>query len=90
MRGNLALAAFAQESGEPRRRFLKQLAVGSAAAWMAGEPRLLTGAEGDAVEHPEPTADSCILIWMAGGMAAREGLERGDPISVYLEEPTGS
>ncbi|MCL4207408.1 MAG: DUF1501 domain-containing protein [Pirellulaceae bacterium] len=55
-----------------RRRFLKQLAAASAAAWMGGAPRRLTAADGHAVEHPEPTADACILIWMAGGMAAPE------------------
>jgi len=26
------------------------------------------------VEHPKPTADTCILLWMAGGMAAPEPL----------------
>lgn len=69
-----------------RRRFLKQLAIGSAAAWMSGEPRLLPGAEGDAVEHPEPTADSCILIWMAGGMAAPDTFDpkRYEPFQVGL------
>jgi hypothetical protein len=53
-----------------RRQFLKQLAAASTAAMMAGEPRLLGAAEGEALKHPEPTADACILIWMAGGMAA--------------------
>jgi hypothetical protein len=69
-----------------RRRFLKQLAIGSAAAWMSSEPRLLPGAEGDAVEHPEPTADSCILIWMAGGMAAPDTFDpkRFEPFQVGL------
>src|SRR6201994_1524115 len=33
-----------------------------------GEPR--PSFAGEAVEHPEPTADTCILLWMAGGMAA--------------------
>ena len=69
-----------------RRRFLKQLAVGSAAAWMAGEPRLLRGASAEAIEHPEPTADSCILIWMAGGMAAPDTFDpkRYEPFQVGL------
>jgi hypothetical protein len=53
-----------------RRQFLKQLAAASAAAWMSGAPRRLAAADGYPVEHPEPTADACILIWMAGGMAA--------------------
>ena len=54
-----------------RRHFLKQLAAGTTAALMAGEPTPLTAAE-HKVEHPAPTADSVILIWMAGGMAAPE------------------
>lgn len=58
-----------------RRRFVKQMAAGTAAALMAGEPRLLPGADGEAVEQPEPTADSCILIWMGGGMAAPDNFD---------------
>jgi hypothetical protein len=53
-----------------RRQFLKQLAAASAAAWMSGAPRRLAAADGYPVEHPAATADACILIWMAGGMAA--------------------
>ena len=56
-----------------RRDYLKQIAAASAAAWMAGEPRLISAAEaGKKIEHPKPTADTCILLWMAGGMAAPE------------------
>lgn len=50
-----------------RREFLKKLAAASTAAWMTGEPRLVKGA---ALEHPAAKADACILLWMAGGMAA--------------------
>lgn len=53
-----------------RRAFLKQLAAAGAATFLASEPRRLTAAEGERLEHPRPTADSCILLWMAGGMAA--------------------
>ena len=53
-----------------RRRFLQQTAAGAAAALAAGEPRLTVAAE--EIAHPEPTADACILLWMAGGMAAPE------------------
>ena len=60
------------EERQARRQFLKQLAVGSTAAMTAGEPEELSAAQGSTVKHPEPTADSCILIWMAGGMAAPE------------------
>ena len=55
-----------------RRQFLQQMAAASTAAWLSGAPRLLTAADGYPVQHPEPSADACILIWMAGGMAAPE------------------
>jgi hypothetical protein len=51
-----------------RRDCLTQLAAGAAAALAAAEPRSLSAAE--PVEHPKPTADACILLWMGGGMAA--------------------
>ncbi|MEZ5301833.1 MAG: DUF1501 domain-containing protein [Verrucomicrobiales bacterium] len=51
-----------------RRDFLRKLAAGAAAAFMAPEPR----ARAEAVAHPEATADACILLWMGGGMAAPE------------------
>lgn len=77
-----------------RRDFVKQLAAAGAASLLAGEPRSLTAAE-HAVEHPEATADSCILIWMGGGMAApdtfdpkryspfKEGLEISSMLSTF-------
>jgi hypothetical protein len=52
-----------------RRDFLKKLSAASAAAWMSGTPQLVRGKE---IEHPEAKADACILLWMAGGMAAPE------------------
>lgn len=52
-----------------RRDFLKQLSAASAAAWMAGTPQIVRGKD---LQHPEATADACILLWMAGGMAAPE------------------
>ncbi|QDU73640.1 hypothetical protein Pan97_06380 [Bremerella volcania] len=52
-----------------RRQFLKQMAAASTATMMAGAPRLVTANDAP-VEHPAAKADSCILIWMAGGMAA--------------------
>ncbi|MEZ6111969.1 MAG: DUF1501 domain-containing protein [Pirellulaceae bacterium] len=55
---------------EQRRDFLKQLAAAGAATLMAGEPRMLSAADGQAIQHPAATADSCILLWMGGGMAA--------------------
>ena len=50
-----------------RRSFLKQLAAASAAALAVREPKLIAA---ETIEHPRPTADACILLWMGGGMAA--------------------
>ncbi|MCU0778170.1 MAG: DUF1501 domain-containing protein [Akkermansiaceae bacterium] len=52
-----------------RRQFLKALSASSLAAAMSGAPRAF-GAE--PLVHPGATADCCILLWMAGGMAAPE------------------
>jgi hypothetical protein len=49
------------------------MAAAGAATWMAGAPRPLAADE--AVEHPRPRADACILLWMAGGMAAPETID---------------
>src|SRR5262245_21425523 len=54
--------------GLQRRQFLKALSASSLAALMAREPVL--GEE--KVVHPAAKADCCILLWMAGGMAAPE------------------
>src|SRR5436190_17257086 len=53
-----------------RRDFLRALSASAVAALAAGEPRPLFANE--PVQHPTPTADTCILLWMAGGMAAPE------------------
>ncbi|MEO1842980.1 MAG: DUF1501 domain-containing protein, partial [Akkermansiaceae bacterium] len=50
-----------------RRRFLQALGATSAATLMGSAPL-----RGEKVEQPKATADACILIWMAGGMAAPE------------------
>ncbi len=61
-----------RDERQARRNFLKQMAAGSVAAIMAGEPRLLSAApdSADKIVHPPAKADACILLWMAGGMAA--------------------
>ena len=51
-----------------RREFLKKLSAASVAALGAGGTRAWASSE--EVVHPEARADSCILIWLAGGMAA--------------------
>src|SRR5438067_12827691 len=53
-----------------RREFLRGMSTAAMAALAAGEPRPSRGDE--PVAHPRPTADTCILLWMAGGMAAPE------------------
>ena len=49
-----------------RRRYLQQLSAASLAALTASEPKSVA----DDIKHPQAKADTCILIWMAGGMAA--------------------
>ncbi len=53
-----------------RRDFLRGMSAAALATLAAGEPRPLNSAE--PVKHPKPTADTCILLWMAGGMASPE------------------
>ena len=53
-----------------RREFLRGMTAAAAATLAAGEPRPVRADE--PIQHPRPTADICILLWMAGGMAAPE------------------
>jgi hypothetical protein len=53
-----------------RRDFLRGMSAAALAALAADEPRPVQGAE--PIRQPEPTADTFILIWLAGGMAAPE------------------
>ncbi|MBL4885842.1 MAG: DUF1501 domain-containing protein [Planctomycetaceae bacterium] len=81
-----------------RRKFLKELSLASAATWMMGAPQQILGDSGkpeEAIQQPPAKADSCILIWMGGGMAApdtfdpkryvpyRVGLPVGDMLSTF-------
>ena len=56
---------------QARRDFLKALTASAAGTLLLGEPRPVRGespeVQGDA---PAAKADACILLWMAGGMAA--------------------
>ena len=52
-----------------RRAFLKAISASTLAAAMSGAPRAFGEEE---VVQPKATADCCILLWMAGGMAAPE------------------
>lgn len=58
-----------------RRDFLKKLSAASLATLMTGEPQILSANEGGSVQHPAPKADACILLWMAGGMAAPDNFD---------------
>jgi hypothetical protein len=53
-----------------RRDLLKGLGAAALTTVGLGEPRRTSGDE--PVQHPRPTADTCILLWMAGGMAGPE------------------
>jgi hypothetical protein len=53
-----------------RRDFLKAMSTTAASTLLLGEPRAASA--GEPVRHPPATADACILLWMAGGMAAPE------------------
>jgi Protein of unknown function (DUF1501) len=56
-----------------RRRFLEQMTAATLAAMAAGEPRpVAAGPTGKPSKRPKAKADACILLWMAGGMAAPE------------------
>ncbi len=53
-----------------RRDYLRRLSAAATATLAFGEPRASTAADGRKLVQPRPTADACILLWMAGGMAA--------------------
>ena len=57
---------------QTRREFVKKLSAASLAAMMTGETKLVAS---NALKHPEAKADTCILLWMAGGMAAPDTLD---------------
>ncbi|MCI0334675.1 MAG: DUF1501 domain-containing protein [Planctomycetes bacterium] len=74
-------------AGATRREFLRAMAAAGTAALMANEPRLLRAdAAGATIEHPVAKADACILLWMAGGMAAPETFDpkRYQPFEIGL------
>jgi uncharacterized protein (DUF1501 family) len=82
--------------GISRRDYMRQTAAAAMAALTGGAPRLL----GQEHEQPKATADSVILIWMAGGMAQTEtwdpkkhtpyeaGLESKRVLSTFPSIPT--
>src|SRR6476659_7491944 len=75
------------ENHVSRRDFLRSMAAAGTAALMAGEPVILNADQaGTSIKHPRPKADACILLWMAGGMAAPETFDpkRYQPFEVGL------
>jgi hypothetical protein len=58
------------EPRRSRRFFLREMSAAAAATLALGEPRISRA--NDTLVHPRPTADTCIVLWMAGGMAAPE------------------
>ncbi len=60
----------AHERTLTRRELLRQLSLTSLATLTMGAPRLMADSLALPVEQPAPTADACILVWLAGGMAA--------------------
>lgn len=56
-----------------RREFLKKVGAASAAALACGSTRVW--ADTGPIIHPTAKADACIIIWLAGGMAAPDTLD---------------
>jgi len=83
------MQTLALDPDQPRRDFLKKLSAASLAALMAPAPR---AAAAETIVHPKATADACILLWMAGGMAAPETFDpktyqpfiKGAPVAKML------
>ena len=66
-------------SGLTRRDYMRQSAAAALAALTSGAPKLLSQSE-----KPKATADTIILLWMAGGMAQTETF---DPKTYTAFEP---
>ena len=68
-----------------RRDFLKTAGAATLGALAAGAPRPARAAE--KIEKIEPTADTCILLWMAGGMAGPDTFDpkHYEPFQVGLD-----
>jgi hypothetical protein len=85
--------AIRNEKSVARRDFLKSLSAASLAALASGEPRLLRAGEkagGEKIEHPKAKADTCILLWMAGGMAAPETFDPKHYVPFEIGVPAGT
>lgn len=78
------MTASAASKSLDRREFLRAGTAAAVATLAAGAPRPAAGSE--KIVHPRPTADTLILLWMAGGMAAPDTLDpkRYSPFEVGL------
>src|SRR5215475_5720372 len=67
-----------------RREFVRGMTASAFATLAASAAKPIVAAE--PVEHPKPTADTCILLWTAGGMAAPDTFDpkRYAPFEVGL------
>jgi hypothetical protein len=86
-----------EANGMDRRDFLKYASAATLGAMTAGAPRI---ARADEIETIEPTADTLIILWMAGGMAHTEtfdpkryreyetGLSSSAVLSTFKSSPT--
>ena len=84
---------------QTRRELLASLSAAAASTLALPEPRARAAAEAT-IEHPAPSADAVIVLWMAGGMAAPDtfdpkkhrpfepGLAVADVISTFPSIPT--
>lgn len=88
----LSSHAAPKHAAATRRAFLRALSASSLAALMSPAPRALGVENHEPVAHPPAKADCCILLWMAGGMAAPETFdpkrylpfEKGLPVEKIL------
>lgn len=83
-----------------RREFVQRLAAATTATLLLPEPFSEAGTQESLVVHPVAKADSIIVLWMAGGMAAPDtfdpkkykpfevGLSVPDVISTFPSIPT--
>src|SRR4051812_17833812 len=69
-----------------RRDFLRGMTAAGLATVAGGAPRLSAAEAG---RHPTPTADTCILLWMAGGMAAPETFDPKRYVPFEVGTPVG-
>ena len=69
-----------------RREFMRRSSAAAMTTLASGAPQLWAG-DASVVHQPRGSADSCILLWMAGGMAAPETFDpkRYFPFEVGLE-----